>query len=789
MHYYFFRLKIIVIFLTTHVYSSFSQEIPKLHHLADSLAKNHEMILLGEQSHHTEEDFVSVNAIATRLFENHSFTLFQTESPFISSYLHLRYPEQQSKLEEILIHYQNSSALVPVRRLVRQSDIRHLGFDPQPMESLSEEHIKLISNDFNLNEKDRALFMDGLESYSLFQKASPEFYALCDNLYDKETNLLKKQLLYNVIGIKETLEGGAVDYSVQTEKSWKPSDNNPRDILMGKNIVFWHKYFKNQKTVVLGASAHLAYDFSVLSNDEMQDFIPAGHQVSLSTIKSACVAFGSYEGTNEKITEHKLRIEHDLFDNDKETVIISSASVPKERYFTSLIDSHPFEAKWSKTFDVFVFNRHRSDRKNIKEKEALVYQKKSKNWTGKIIDEETKFPVIGANVYVKNGNDLIGTATDVEGKYSLSIPQEYTIDSIYISSVIYGNKNLSVKDWSESLTLSSKNKVLESIIVRSKSLNPRKIIEKALKMKEENYLTKEAIEFDSKLELIFDQPEDFPYYESECKWTNKWKNGFSEKGIKNRDENVKVYNTTVKESVEGLSSEISRESSFILNYSQLYRLRFETRKQYNEDNRNFFSIYKVQNTLKRNKLIRELEARGHGYDNGYLKWFISDADPVVFESSYHYWKAPFTKSKRKKFKYNLIETKEDYIIQFWDKDIHEDLEKLSEADNQAGKKTLHFIKNALKLDRGEVIISKNDHIIKQMHIFSRIRNEGGDDLNPNPGIIIAEYKSVYKQHESGKYFLDNYYKKEQRMDLDKEEVNSTLIHKLNISNIKILEEL
>ena len=50
--------------------------------------------------------------------------------------------------------------------------------------------------------------------------------------------------------------------------------------------------------------------------------------------------------------------------------------------------------------------------------------------TGTVIGEADKFPIIGANVLVKG--TTIGTITDVDGKFSLDVPQNATLVVSYI---------------------------------------------------------------------------------------------------------------------------------------------------------------------------------------------------------------------------------------------------------------------------------------------------------------------------------------------------------------------
>jgi len=72
---------------------------------------------------------------------------------------------------------------------------------------------------------------------------------------------------------------------------------------------------------------------------------------------------------------------------------------------------------------------------------ASSYSVAQKMISGNILDQDN-FPVIGAAIYVKG--TTIGTITDVDGNYSLSIPDD--AKSIEVKYLGYTSQNISVID-------------------------------------------------------------------------------------------------------------------------------------------------------------------------------------------------------------------------------------------------------------------------------------------------------------------------------------------------------
>lgn len=87
-------------------------------------------------------------------------------------------------------------------------------------------------------------------------------------------------------------------------------------------------------------------------------------------------------------------------------------------------------------------------------------QKKSKKVTGTIVDE-TGEPVIGANVVQKGTTN--GSITDIEGKFSLELPEDAVLEISYIGyltqSIPVGNKS------SLQITLREDTQKLDEVIV------------------------------------------------------------------------------------------------------------------------------------------------------------------------------------------------------------------------------------------------------------------------------------------------------------------------------------
>ncbi len=88
-------------------------------------------------------------------------------------------------------------------------------------------------------------------------------------------------------------------------------------------------------------------------------------------------------------------------------------------------------------------------------------QAQTKTITGTVIDEEG-IPLIGASVFLK-GDASIGAATDLDGKFSLDIPEEGAV--LVVSFIGFSEQEIAVEDQTDlSVTLSSSVSLDEVVV-------------------------------------------------------------------------------------------------------------------------------------------------------------------------------------------------------------------------------------------------------------------------------------------------------------------------------------
>ncbi|MBN2519640.1 MAG: carboxypeptidase-like regulatory domain-containing protein [Bacteroidales bacterium] len=115
-----------------------------------------------------------------------------------------------------------------------------------------------------------------------------------------------------------------------------------------------------------------------------------------------------------------------------------------------------------------------NDNKNVKE------------FSGKIIDIETKKPIIFANVYIQGTS--VGTVSNSDGEFIIKIPVDNLNDNLSISYIGYKNKVISINELNETGNIFKLEKdpiSIDEVIVRKE--DPLKLLKSALLKVKENY--------------------------------------------------------------------------------------------------------------------------------------------------------------------------------------------------------------------------------------------------------------------------------------------------------------
>lgn len=127
---------------------------------------------------------------------------------------------------------------------------------------------------------------------------------------------------------------------------------------------------------------------------------------------------------------------------------------------------------------------------------VLLSQAEAITVTGRLLDNESKEPVVFASVYLSGGT--IGTTSNEEGYFTFHIPSINDSAKVIISSIGYESIERSpyefIKD--EVIVLNSKMGELAEVLIKStkkKKLSAKKVVRKAYKQIKNNYPTESYI--------------------------------------------------------------------------------------------------------------------------------------------------------------------------------------------------------------------------------------------------------------------------------------------------------
>lgn len=119
--------------------------------------------------------------------------------------------------------------------------------------------------------------------------------------------------------------------------------------------------------------------------------------------------------------------------------------------------------------------------------------KSFKEITGKIIDADTKKPLVFTDIVIKNSN--ISTITNSDGEFLLKIPNDFLEGSITISHLGYKKRELKISSIKnhEEIELTPAITQLNEISIRATMKNARELVKETLKKKSSLYNNKSTL--------------------------------------------------------------------------------------------------------------------------------------------------------------------------------------------------------------------------------------------------------------------------------------------------------
>ncbi|GAB3816687.1 hypothetical protein GCM10028895_12120 [Pontibacter rugosus] len=342
----------------------------------------------------------------------------------------------------------------------------HAGFDPQVI--ISAEETDLIVNHFGLDANQRETFRAGIEMLASDEAPGDGFIQLCHALQKKHKGkALEEQLLSNLLWASEIV----VKTANLSAQEFRASDSNPRDSAMARNFLFWDRYFHHRKTIVLGASTHLAYGFSLLDSGELAAFSPMGevlgnnfHASEIINVAFSC-RNGEWRGINDIAsstfpeaantveaghTQYPAIINTDTLTNHASTVLGNRAA-----------------GDWSKTFDyILVFENASPVRQKAVAAKEEVFEEHSQA-VCLLRDEHTGHVIDFAHVYFPARGE--GTTSNEAGEFVIKNTRQYSGSEMIISRIGYQTKSLVFSTAGEdtvTIQLTPQANVLAEVVVK-----------------------------------------------------------------------------------------------------------------------------------------------------------------------------------------------------------------------------------------------------------------------------------------------------------------------------------
>lgn len=103
--------------------------------------------------------------------------------------------------------------------------------------------------------------------------------------------------------------------------------------------------------------------------------------------------------------------------------------------------------------------------------QAPSVTKSSRQVYGQVIDTKTGEPLIGANVFVPGTN--VGAVTDINGNYSMVVPQGY--QNVSVSYIGYSTQDIAVYTPNMNFNMTENVQKLEEVVIASKSMRAQSI--------------------------------------------------------------------------------------------------------------------------------------------------------------------------------------------------------------------------------------------------------------------------------------------------------------------------
>ncbi|MVO08842.1 hypothetical protein GOQ30_06650 [Flavobacterium sp. TP390] len=518
----------------------------------DSVLKNKNIVLLGEQSHGDGASFDTKVAMLKYLHEKLGYNALAFESGLYDNYK--AYQLFLNKEENSVIYNQSifsiwsdtqsfQELLVYIEERAKNNDtIRIVGFDCQEgvlFKNYFINDLKTVFKNRNIKMKtslfeeiEKAFVYKDLEKIATNKTDSIAFYKNVDEIFASFEKINNLTLDEKVIKQVFTSSLANVNFEIAQIQNQKIFVQNPRDKQMAQNLIFLAENYPNEKIIGWGASYHFAKEISNLEIDNLtEDYLSEqsdlekkatgysdyndgeGKQLLEGGIpmgkilkkhfkeKIYTIAFSSYEGSygivNSTLypilTPPENSIEKQLSEYD--IAFFEFEVQNKVPFYSSILGNMPIKGNWQTSFDALVFIKKSYPPVVRKYGESDFKRVKLPNYMiiGKVVDKNSNNVISNAEIVL---HDRI-IITKKDGTFEMIVPNTNEVTFLKVNAFEYASDSLqlnsNLKDYVFRLSKSKMGGiVLDEVVLNKnkKELSAKEIIKKAEKNVKENYYQK-----------------------------------------------------------------------------------------------------------------------------------------------------------------------------------------------------------------------------------------------------------------------------------------------------------
>lgn len=258
--------------------------------------------------------------------------------------------------------------------------------------------------------------------------------------------------------------------------TYQGKDNNIRDSLMAMNMIYLHeKLYRGKKIIGWGANIHFGNEVKNLETwaPDSRQFVGMGYHLK----KKLGDKIYFLAVTTDENYPHT--IEKELSKKGIDLAWISNSDNSKS-YFSSSLLGKPSSGNWDEVVDgILYFNSSEPTTPEQKDKYFIK---------GKILNAKERETVSFASLSLEG--TTIGTASDIDGNYSLKIDSTELDNTIKISCIGFKTKYIPVKSLIrlETIYLIPESQFLKEVLVRGKAVDANEILKQTIDNISKNYL-------------------------------------------------------------------------------------------------------------------------------------------------------------------------------------------------------------------------------------------------------------------------------------------------------------